>query len=121
MKCNHDSGLLPPQLWALALVPVWIGLVIAPLALAQDAAPPAGGPPGFAAFDLDGDGLLTAAEFAQARAQRIAERSQQGYRMRNLSRAPAFAAIDRDGNGQIDREEFEAAQARQWRERQGQP
>ncbi|MBK1723806.1 hypothetical protein CKO23_16395 [Thiocystis violacea] len=66
--------------------------------------------PTFADFDLNGDGSLTAQEFYQARANRIAERSQQGYPMRNLGNAPDFSAIDLDGNGQVDPREFLTAQ-----------
>jgi Ca2+-binding EF-hand superfamily protein len=80
---------------------------------------PGGGPgmgrmggqmPAFSSFDTDGDGLLSEEEFAQGRAQRIKERSQQGYPMRNLANAPAFGAIDQNGDGQIDKQEFQSAQ-----------
>ena len=73
--------------------------------------------PAFAAFDLDGNGVLTEAEFDQARAQRIAERSQQGYAMRGLTNAPAFSAIDRNGDGQVDANEFAAAQTQHHQQR----
>ncbi|MCK7576317.1 MAG: hypothetical protein MZV65_10740 [Chromatiales bacterium] len=92
------------------------GLCLVPLVAAQ---PPGGGwgpgggmgrgmgwqAPAFAEFDLDGNGVLTEAEFYQARAQRIAERSQQGYAMRGLANAPEFSAIDRNGDatGRCDR------------------
>ncbi|MEJ2694190.1 MAG: hypothetical protein P8166_14405, partial [Candidatus Thiodiazotropha sp.] len=39
--------------------------------------------PAFSEFDLNSDGLLQSQEFEEARAQRIRERSQQGYMMRN--------------------------------------
>jgi hypothetical protein len=67
--------------------------------------------PAFAEFDLNGDGVLQQPEFDQARAQRISERAQQGYRMRNLSSAPPFSAIDANGDGVVSPEEFSAAQA----------
>jgi len=67
--------------------------------------------PAFADFDLNRDGNLTEQEFYQARANRIAERSQQGYPMRNLGNAPEFGAIDLDGNGQVSQQEFATAQA----------
>ncbi|MCF7995726.1 MAG: hypothetical protein K9L88_12900, partial [Chromatiaceae bacterium] len=44
------------------------------------------------------------------RAERIKERSQQGYQMRNLANAPSFEDVDQNGDGQIDKEEFESAQ-----------
>jgi Ca2+-binding EF-hand superfamily protein len=66
--------------------------------------------PTFSSFDADGDGLLSEVEFAQGRAERIKERSQQGYQMRNLANAPSFDAIDQNSDGQIDKQEFERAQ-----------
>jgi hypothetical protein len=68
--------------------------------------------PTFAEFDLNRDGSLTEKEFYEARANRIKERSEQGYQMRNLSNAPVFGAIDLDGNGLVDPQEFAMAQAR---------
>jgi len=67
--------------------------------------------PSFADFDLDGDGSLTEQEFYQARANRIAERSQQGYPMRNLPNAPTFQSLDANGDGRLDPQEFAAGQA----------
>jgi Ca2+-binding EF-hand superfamily protein len=71
---------------------------------------PGGQRPSFADFDLDGNGSITEEEFNQARSQRIAERAQQGYRMRNLGNAPAFADIDTNGDGVLSAEEFAAHQ-----------
>ncbi|WP_242469608.1 EF-hand domain-containing protein [Rhabdochromatium marinum] len=68
--------------------------------------------PSFQDFDANGDGQLTQTEFEQARAQRIAERSQQGYQMRGLASAPSFADMDTNNDGVMDPDEFEAAQAR---------
>ena len=67
--------------------------------------------PSFADFDLDGNGSLTEQEFYQARANRIAERSQQGYPMRNLPNAPTFQSLDANGDGRLDPQEFAAGQA----------
>jgi Ca2+-binding EF-hand superfamily protein len=75
--------------------------------------------PSFADFDLDGDGALTEQELAEGRAKRIAERSQQGYPMRNLANAPSFDALDRDGDGRITPDEFAVGQASHMR--QGMP
>ncbi len=69
--------------------------------------------PAFSSFDANGDGVISAEELAQGRAERIKERSQQGYPMRNLANAPSFEAIDQNGDGQIDKDEFERAQRRQ--------
>jgi len=76
---------------------------LAPLA-AQPAMP--FGPPSFANFDLNHDGAITEQEFGEARAQRIKERSEQGYQMRGLANAPAFAEFDRNGDGRLDPTEF---------------
>lgn len=102
------------------------GLCLVPLVEAQPSGNgwgPSGGmgrqAPTFAEFDLDGNGVLTEAEFYQARGQRIAERSQQGYAMRGLADAPEFSVIDHNGDGQVDATEFASAQA-QVRHRQGQ-
>ncbi|MCG6860265.1 MAG: EF-hand domain-containing protein [Chromatiaceae bacterium] len=67
--------------------------------------------PVFADFDLNADATLTKEEFDEARAKRIAERSQQGYPMRNLPNAPTFEDIDTDGDGIVGPEEFAAHQA----------
>ncbi|WP_242479348.1 EF-hand domain-containing protein [Lamprobacter modestohalophilus] len=69
--------------------------------------------PTFASFDADGDGMLSKDEFETGRAERIKERSQQGYQMRNLANAPSFEDVDQNGDGQIDKEEFESAQMQQ--------
>ena len=68
--------------------------------------------PSFQDFDADGDGRLTQTEFEQGRAQRIAERSQQGYPMRGLASAPSFAEMDTNNDGVLNPEEFRTAQAR---------
>lgn len=67
--------------------------------------------PTFSEFDLDADGLLQPQEFEQARAKRIRERAEQGYRMRNLQNAPPFSSIDGNGDGVVSPQEFAAAQA----------
>lgn len=67
--------------------------------------------PAFADFDLDGDGKVTESEFNKARAQRISERAQQGYAMKNMGNMPSFADIDADGNGAVSEDEFAAHRA----------
>jgi Ca2+-binding EF-hand superfamily protein len=66
--------------------------------------------PPFSSFDANSDGFISEDELAQGRAERIKERSQQGYRMRNLADAPSFDAIDQNNDGQLDRQEFATAQ-----------
>lgn len=86
-----------------------LSLVFSPIVNAQPPMMPQ--PPAFAEFDLDGSGGISEQEFNQARAQRISERAQQGYPMRNLANAPAFADIDSDGDGSLSEEEFASHQA----------
>ncbi|EIC20886.1 EF-hand domain-containing protein [Thiorhodovibrio frisius] len=67
--------------------------------------------PTFTEFDLNADGSLSEQEFYEARANRIAERSKQGYQMRNLANAPAFGEVDLNNDGLVDPQEFATAQA----------
>lgn len=67
--------------------------------------------PAFPDFDQNGDGGLSSEEFNEARDQRMRQRAQQGYPMRNAANAPAFETIDTDGDGKITPEEFSAHQA----------
>jgi Ca2+-binding EF-hand superfamily protein len=66
--------------------------------------------PDYSDFDLDADGEVTEEEYYTARNNRIRERMEQGYRMRNLPNAPGFTDLDTDGNGEISAEEFAAHQ-----------
>jgi Ca2+-binding EF-hand superfamily protein len=75
--------------------------------------------PAFSDYDLDGDGKILEKEFSEARSMRISERTQQGYRMRNIANAPSFADIDTNGDAEIDSEEFTAHQS-QRRQQQAQ-
>jgi Ca2+-binding EF-hand superfamily protein len=61
---------------------------------------------GFESFDRDGDGVISSAEFEQTRAERIAERSAAGYRMRGLENAPSFEQIDANGDGGLTPDEL---------------
>ena len=62
--------------------------------------------PRFHDFDLNQDGFIEEVELTQARNQRINQRAQQGYRMRNLGNMPAFQDIDSDADGKISPQEF---------------
>jgi len=57
------------------------------------------GPPAFGTMDLNGDARVSAAEFAQHRAERMAARAAEGRPMRNAANAPTFESLDTDGNG----------------------
>ena len=107
----------------IALTVVSLSLATAPLAVAQmglgGGAPTVPGSvpgvtgtlrmmPVFTDFDSDGNGQVSQSEFAHTRAQRIAERSQQGYAMRGLANAPSFADLDANDDGVLDADEFAA-------------
>lgn len=64
---------------------------------------PARGPMPFSAYDQNGDGSISAEEFAAARAQGKAE----GRPMRN---APSFAELDKNQDGKLSADEFAARQ-----------
>ncbi len=91
---------------ALTLVTA-LGLV--PLAQAQAPAAPRG-PMSFNALDLNHDGRVSADEFGQHRAERIAARAAQGRLLRNASGAPSFAAWDGDHDGYLDANELRRGQ-----------
>lgn len=73
--------------------------------------------PAFSDYDLDGDGKILEKEFSEARTRRINERTQQGYRMRNIGNAPSFADIDTNGDGEIGSGEFAAHQTQRRQQR----
>lgn len=62
--------------------------------------------PAFADIDQDGNGVIVASEFYEARAARMAERAKAGGKMKNAANAPTFESIDLDDDGEISAEEF---------------
>lgn len=70
--------------------------------------------PTFSEYDLNGDGKIVEHEFNTARAKRMSERAQQGYRMRNAGNAPAFKELDSNGDGFINVDEFATHQAQRF-------
>lgn len=74
--------------------------------------------PVFADCDLNGNGVIVADEFYEARAKRMAARAAEGGKMKNAANAPSFESIDLDGNGEINPEEFESHKARMIEKRQ---
>jgi len=67
--------------------------------------------PDFSAYDRNGDGKISEQEFQEGRNERIRERAQQGYPMRNIGNAPAFPNLDANGDGVVSPEEFSAHQS----------
>ncbi len=86
-------------------------------ATAQSAEIPSRGPIPFAAFDLDGNGAISAQEFNSVRAERMAQRAVQGRPMRHAPSAPSFTSFDTDGDGQLSQVELSAGQQAQMQKR----
>ena len=68
--------------------------------------------PVFSDCDLNGNGVIVAAEFYEARGKRMAERAAAGGQMRNAANAPSFESIDTNGDEEISEEEFNAHKAK---------
>ncbi|MEN8174421.1 MAG: EF-hand domain-containing protein [Pseudomonadota bacterium] len=77
------------------------------------------GPVPYEAFDRDHDDAISAEEFAETHAQRVAVRSEAGYPMRHAKNAPTFEQLDIDGNGSISREEHRDWQTQRMQQRRG--
>lgn len=75
--------------------------------------------PTFSEFDLNGDGVIVAKEFYQARSQRMAERAAAGGKMKHAADAPSFEDIDTNDDGDVSPEEFSAHQALHMKQRRG--
>ncbi len=100
---------------AIALV-----LLAPPAVRADDAKPlPAFGPIPFAAYDTNGDGVVTEQEFNAVRAQRMGQKAQEGRPMRNAASAPGFAAFDSNGDGKLTPEELAQGQQQRQQNRPG--
>ena len=67
--------------------------------------------PSFEDFDSNKDGVLLKDEFYDARAKRMYDRAEQGYRLKRAVDAATFEEIDTNGDMKISKEEFEAHQA----------
>jgi hypothetical protein len=74
--------------------------------------------PMFSDCDLNGDGVIVAEEFYEARAKRMAERAAEGGKMKNAGKAPSFKSIDTNDDGEISVEEFDVHKAEMIEKRQ---
>ena len=68
------------------------------------------GPVAFGAIDLNGDGVVSAQEFAEHRAQRQAARAAQGRLLRNAAQAPRFEDWDWNADGFLTPDELLSGQ-----------
>lgn len=75
------------------------------------------GPMPFEVLDRNGDGVVTAAEHAEARNERWSARTEAGYPMRGAGYAPAFEQIDSNGDGSVSPDELQAFHANRWQQR----
>ena len=67
--------------------------------------------PSFSDFDLNGDGVISEAEFNEGHAKRMSEMAAQGHQMKHAGDAPGFSGIDSNENGEISKDEFATHQA----------
>ena len=84
---------------------------------AQPAPPP--GPMNFSAMDKNGDGAVTAPEFATAHGEQMAARAAQGAPMRGAANAPGFADFDQNADGKMTPAEFDAGRQARMQGRPG--
>lgn len=74
--------------------------------------------PTFSSIDQDGDGVIVAEEFYQARSKHMAERAAAGGKMKNAANAPTFESLDTNGDGELSEAEFDAHLAEMMEKRQ---
>ncbi len=78
---------------------------------------PTRGPIPFAAFDKDGNNLISKQEFDAVRAERMAKRAAEGRPMRGAANAPTFSQFDTNNDGQLTVEELTSGQQAQMQKR----
>ncbi len=80
---------------------------------------PLRGPIPFAAYDLDGNGAISEAEFSAVREKRMAAKAAAGMPMRGAANQPSFAAFDANADGQLSPAELAAGQQKMQQMRRG--
>jgi len=100
------------------VIPLVIAFGIVPIT-AQSEEIPARGPIPFAAYDKDGNNLISEEEFYTVRKQRMAKHAAEGRPMRGAVNAPAFSQFDTNNDGQLTAEELAAGQQAQMQKRRG--
>ncbi len=100
-----------------------LGLVIAYASIVpmtvQSEEIPARGPIPFAAFDKDGNNLISEEEFYAVRGERLAKRAAEGRPMRGAANAQPFSQFDTNSDGQLTVDELRAGQQTQMQKRRG--
>lgn len=99
----------------LGLIAVIAGAVL-PISI-QAADLQARGPIPFSAFDRDGSGFITAAEFDVTRNERLAIKASENRPMQGMVNMPTFSDLDIDGDQRISKEELTAGQNAQMQAR----
>ncbi len=88
-----------------------LGAILIVPALASAQPPMTGrGPVAFGVMDLNRDGVVSAQEFAEHRAQRQAARAAEGRLLRNAAQAPRFETWDIDADGFLTPDELTRGQ-----------
>ena len=103
-KLNYASSLIA---FAIIFLPI----------SAHSEAIPDRGPIPFAAYDKDGNGLISEKEFSAVRAERMSTRAAEGRPMRGAASAPSFSEFDTNKDGQLTQDELAAGQKAQMQKR----
>lgn len=103
-KLNYASSLIA---FAIIFLPI----------SAHSEAIPDRGPIPFAAYDKDGNGLISEKEFSAVRAERMSTRAAEGRPMRGAASAPSFSEFDTNKDGQLTQDELAAGQKAQMEKR----
>ena len=103
-KLNHVSSLIA---FAIIFLPI----------SAHSEATPDRGPIPFAAYDKDGNGLISEKELSAVRAERMSTSAAEGRPMRGAASAPSFSEFETNKDGQLTQDELAAGQKAQMEKR----